>query len=132
MFEFHGWAVIGHSGPLLKHRLASLRDQLVRVDDGFGSIAELCTTSNELNVVYVHGLRNHRIESPSQLFAWLAEHVPDAYGLLYLRDDESSTAHTQNCFRVIKLARGQLSELPDPFLSPCIPTIEPEYKHSGD
>jgi hypothetical protein len=41
--------------------------------------------------------------------------------------DDEATGH-DNEFRVWRLARGCLEELPDPFLSPYIPTVEPPWE----
>ena len=37
-----------------------------------------------------------------------------------------------NDLTVVRLALGQLTELADPFLSPCVPTIEPPYDPQRD
>ncbi|WP_392551928.1 Imm7 family immunity protein [Orbus wheelerorum] len=44
------------------------------------------------------------------------------YGLLHLKNDESDDAFNEFGFFV--LARGKIRKEKDPFLSPCIPTIE--------
>jgi hypothetical protein len=86
-------------------------------DQGLPAIAQ------RLVVLYAHGLRNHRYEPVIELFGWVAGELPDSYGLLYIQDDEAEGHHDD--FRVWRLARGSFEELPDPFLSPYIPTVEP-------
>lgn len=141
MFEFHGWAVIkvddlddqGRDVFTLEELEAqvnqadaSLRIALAEMRDNF-CVFEIQHTCNGLRYLNVHGLRNHRYEPVIDLFRWVAANLPASYGLLYVHDDEDNgrTGHDySNCFRVWRLARGHLSEQDDPFLSPCIPTIE--------
>ena len=73
-------------------------------------------------MLLAHGLRNHRYEPVIGLFRWVAQNLPDSYGLLYLHDDEKENAGNE--FRVWKLALGTMAEENDPFLSPYIPTVE--------
>jgi hypothetical protein len=136
MFEFHGWVSINIDDQddadldVLDKRMEAaldlLRPQLAAADDEF-CVFELRHTCNDLHYLSVHGLRNHRYEPVIALFQWIADTLPECYGLLYVRDDED-TSRTQadfsNCFRVWRLAQGQLREEADPFLSPCIPVVE--------
>jgi hypothetical protein len=136
MFEFHGWAVITVDDPVdadlasleaqIDQAEAVLRHALADAADGF-CVFDIQHTCNALRYLNVHGLRNHRYQPVIDLFQWIANQLPACYGLLYIRDDEDIIRAGQdfsNCFRVWRLARGQLTEQSDPFLSPCIPTIE--------
>jgi hypothetical protein len=60
----------------------------------------------------------------SELLGFLAAALPGSFGILYERDDERIAPPGPNAFRVRVLARGRVSERDDPFLSPCVPTIE--------
>jgi len=126
MVEFHGWAVIRWNDALpgIEQQLAAIR-RAVEIARSDFSIAEMSTPGNDLTVVYVHGLRNHRASGIHQLFESVAHHAPESYGLLYVSDQEDPG--TDNAFRVWRLARGQFSEMADPFLSPRVPTIEARY-----
>jgi hypothetical protein len=77
----------------------------------------------------VAGARNHRHEPVIELFRWIAEKDPAAYGILYMYDDEDHHrgGDYQNEFRVWRLCRGSLQESEDLLLSPRIPTIEDPY-----
>ena len=128
MFEFHGWAVVIGAGmesglgldPVLNAALTEARN-------GF-SIAEVAMPGNGMRVVYVHGLRNHARPAILHLFEAIARTAPGSYGLLYVRDQEDRRgAGYDDSFRVWRLAHGQLTEEADPFLSPCVPTIEHAY-----
>lgn len=56
------------------------------------------------------------------LFVYIGRIAVGSYGLLYLHNDESDTSG--NSFRIYSLAKGVVNVHDDPFLSPCIPTIE--------
>lgn len=56
------------------------------------------------------------------LFQYIGKIAIGSYGLLYLHNDEDK--ENSNSFKVYKLAKGTVYEMTDPFLSPCIPTIE--------
>lgn len=139
MFEFHGWATIragdrdDPAADVIRARedeaINGVRAAIRDADDGFSSF-DLRRTGNDLIVLSVHGLRNHRYEPVIGLFRRIAAELPDAYGLLYVRDDEDRRrgADYENVFRVWRLARGRFEERDDPFLSPCIPTIEPPWE----
>jgi hypothetical protein len=80
VFEFHGWATIRVAGPDIDvarcHELEAvavprLRDAIARADDQF-SLFDVRQTSNELIVLYTHGLRNHRYRPVIELFRWVA------------------------------------------------------------
>jgi hypothetical protein len=136
MFEFHGWVVITVDDPddadlpILETQLdqaeAALAHAIADATDDF-CVFEIHYTCNALRYLNVHGIRNHRYQPVIDLFQWIADHLSACYGLLYVRDDEDRVRVGQdftNCFRVWRLARGQLTEQADPFLSPCVPTIE--------
>ncbi len=134
MFEFHGWATIRVPdtgfNPDRRHELEKiaverLRQAIREADDKF-SLFDVRTTGNELIVLYAHGLCNHRYTKVVELFSWVAAELPESYGLLYVHDDEANGQ--ENEFRAWRLARGELREMTDPFLSPCIPTLEDPWR----
>lgn len=76
--------------------------------------------------VIVSGYTNHRAQDAEEIFElyqYVAELSPKAYGLLYIWDDEDPNGLT-NEFQVFVLLRGGLHERRDPFLSPCIPVLD--------
>jgi Immunity protein 7 len=138
VFEFHGWATIRVPDPNIdvsrRHELEAvaipqLREAIARADDQF-SLFDVRQTGNELIVLYAHGLRNHRFRPVIELFRWVADELPESYGLLYAYDDE--VEGRDNEFRVWRLAGGRLEELADPFLSPRIPTVDLVPPYSCD
>jgi len=79
---------------------------------------------------YLHlgGHPNHRGQHGDEviaLFTEIGKLAPGSYGLLYVYDDEDPE-HNEG-FRVLRLARGVVTEHADPFLSPVVPTLEDPY-----
>ena len=136
MFEFHGWLSI-HSADrddpdpaVLEKRLdlaeSALRREVDKANDDF-SIFEVRRAGNGLRYLSVHGLSNHRYEPVIDLFRWAAENLSESYGLLYVWDDEDCRGDSRdysNMFRIWRVVQGTIDEYADPFLSPCVPTIE--------
>ena len=125
MFEAHGWANVGDDADL-NALVALVETASVSGSAEFNVMPSMnwCGTSLACTVC-----RNHRYERVFEVFRWLADHVPESYGVLYVRDQESGSA---NAFRVWRLARGRLTEHEDVLLSPCIPTIEDPYDSRSD
>ncbi|MEM7331114.1 MAG: Imm7 family immunity protein [Chloroflexota bacterium] len=138
MFEFHGWIKLQVDDSddadidVLVQRMnviiEKVQEKIKETDDNLSHF-NIAKAGNGLNFVSVHGLRNHRFEPIIDLFKWAAAHLPECYGLLYVWDDEDQKREEnyENCFRVWRLAQGQIDEKSDPFLSPCVPTIEKPY-----
>lgn len=134
MFEVHGWAAIrkdtSDSDEIADSQLIeALKAEIEKVQVPH-LISIHMATHNGLPCLSVAGCRNHRYELVIALFHWLAQRSTGSYGLLYVWDQEDFKrgGDYQNCFRVWRLARGKLEELNDPFLSPCIPTIEDGFR----
>ena len=136
MFHYHGWVVITVDDPndedleLLQaqedHVEAAIQLMLTPAKNN-NNICEIRRTGNNLRFLSVHGLHNHRHNAVIDLYKQIGDNFPACYGLLYIWDDEDiqrTGNDFSNCFRVWRLARGRLTEEQDPFLSPCIPTIE--------
>ena len=138
MFEFHGWITLRVDDTddadigILRAREESALEQLdaaIRDHCDNVSLFETRRTSNDLLVLMTHGLRNHTYTGVVNLYRWIAENLPQSYGILYVHDDEHPKH--DNDFRVFKLAQGKLSEHPDPFLSPYFPTVEKQWDGDG-
>jgi hypothetical protein len=70
------------------------------------------------------GLINRRRAEGERLdlfLAIIARRLAGSHGLVYERDDEMPGPYD---YRVKVMARGQITEHPDPFLSPINPTVE--------
>ncbi|GHI03915.1 Imm7 family immunity protein [Streptomyces cellostaticus] len=77
---------------------------------------------------YIHlGGHSHHRSAPDvfALFDHVAAIAPGSYGLLHVRDDEDP-GH-ENEIRVLRLARGTLTEHTEPLLSLCVPTLEDPF-----
>jgi len=140
MYSAHGWATIWPSFKndesvddlLEQERLEALRDDIAahieraglkRTQEHDNPFAEILPLNNEMHL-WLSGNTNHATEHTAivELFHYIAEVAPGAYGLLYTRNDEDATH--PNHFRVWVLARGTLVERGDPFLSPYFPDVE--------
>ena len=97
--------------------------------------------TNELN--NHHGLlqftvsRNHRATIMWEMLKYLAENSRGTYGIVYVHDDEDEKGNTHygrghadygNEYRVWRILQGELTELDDPFLSPIVPHILPNFE----
>ena len=136
MFQFNGWAIlrVDDSDDPDSSELTRREDEaqarheaaVHSFSDGV-SVLEVRTAGNDLRCLITHGLSNHRTSSVLDLYQWVADQFPCAYGLLYVWDDEDDSptrGDNTNCFRVWKLACGVLTEEADALLSPCMPVIE--------
>jgi hypothetical protein len=77
--------------------------------------------------VRADGLVNRRRDEAEELdalVAFIARRFPGAWGLLYERADDLPSPPGPGAFRVRVLARGEVTERLDPFLSPVRPLIE--------
>lgn len=129
MFEYHGWIALhasaGDEEPSdLDGAVEPLRRRLDELDSPY--LSDLRYMNGTL-FLHLAGYPNHRGSEGDEilaLFTEVGQIAPGSYGILYVGDDEDP-GH-ENEFRVFRMARGQVSEHPDPFLSPCAPTIEDE------
>jgi hypothetical protein len=132
MFEFYGWAKLRSdtyesTDEAMALLFAGVQSHLQQLRQD-GIVAHVDVGVDHFRVFLVAGLRNHLYRPVFDLFEWIAENGPGSYGLLYVWDDEDThVADYSEVFRVWRLARGELQEMDDPFLSPTIPTIEDPY-----
>lgn len=79
--------------------------------------------------------RNHRSSPVWEMLQWIADNGKDSYGLFYVHDDEDvvqelhrysrgTTENYDNVFRVHRILKGVVTELPDPFFGPIVPNID--------
>ncbi|GAB6931194.1 Imm7 family immunity protein [Paenibacillus sp. JCM 10914] len=131
MYEFHGWATIQESpAEVDAGQLDTIiqKIQLKITEFNWGSGLLSLNAVNGSYYLHVGAFTNRKgaeADEIASLYQLIARIAPGSYGLLYTRDDENAQG-LDNEFRVMVLARGQLTEQPDPFLSPCIPVIEDE------
>ncbi len=70
---------------------------------------------------------NHRGQDHEDLLEvlrYITEKLPGSHGLVYWLDDENPGNWVFDGYRVIVVARGELHERYDPFLSPKHPVVE--------
>ncbi|TJY40849.1 hypothetical protein E5161_17070 [Cohnella pontilimi] len=129
MYEFHGWAVLRyhtHDTDFEKQE-AHLKILLNFIFDIDTEKVVSIKQRNGLDSFLISGLHNHKAEYVLEIFTRIAELMPGSYGLLYIHDNEEFTDEKNNKFIVWKLARGQVIEQEDNYLSPYIPTVEDPY-----
>jgi hypothetical protein len=136
VFEYHGWVTIqatatGDSEFALLERIVERVRRAVR-DFGDLDLVDLRWV-NGVPVLHLGGMDKHGATiAPDllDLFTRVGELAPGSYGLLHVWDDQD--IEHDNDFRVHRMARGQVSERADAFLSPVAPTVVdayPEFDH---
>ncbi|MEU7186289.1 Imm7 family immunity protein [Streptomyces sp. NPDC045369] len=130
MYEFHGWFGIAETpeeadAGSLSEGVEDLRSRIAVLQ---WATAEVQLKSyNGQHFLIATGLVNRRRDEAAELND-LLDHVAarfrGAWGLLYERSDDFIGQPGYGAFRVRVMARGALIDRLDPFLSPCIPTIE--------
>ncbi|WP_392551802.1 Imm7 family immunity protein [Orbus wheelerorum] len=132
MIEYYGWISISDStyesddnemDSILNNINTFILKRQIDKDSGFIKIHGV----NGSYQLLVSGNTNHYsqdVRDIRELYQYIASIAKGSYGLLYLRNDESDDAFNE--FEVFVLSRGKIRKEKDPFLSPCIPTIEDE------
>jgi len=86
---------------------------------------DTCVANVNYSMIFqCSGGSNHRGTNHDNLLEvlrFVVSRLPGSFGLVYWSDDEDPD---MDGFRVIVIARGQLHERLDPFLSPKNPTVE--------
>ncbi|WP_431995087.1 Imm7 family immunity protein [Streptomyces griseoflavus] len=129
MFEYHGWITIRETAaedddePQLRETVDALRLHLARMESPY--LLDLRWMNGE-PFIHLGGFSNHR-SSPDVvgLFEHVAAVAPGSYGLLHVRDDEEP-GH-ENEMRVLRLARGMVTQHTEALLSPYTPTVEDPF-----
>lgn len=130
MHEFHAWIGLAQStyeddDHLLEVAIGEVRELVSR--SRWHDAAFEVVNLNGQHFFTATGLVNrrraegHRLD---EILALIARLLPGSWGMVYERDDESTDPPGPNAFRVRVMARGQLVDRDDPFLSPCNPVIE--------
>jgi immunity protein 7 of polymorphic toxin system len=130
MHEFHAW--IGLSESPEENDLGGLQQivdelqRLVAASNWPDAVFELRSLNGQ-NFLIATGMVNRRRAEGEQLdllISVVTRKLPGSWGLIYERDDEMPNPPGPNAYRVRVIARGQIWDRLDPFLSPCNPVIE--------
>jgi hypothetical protein len=130
VYEFHGWFGLAESTEEADTGgLAELVRELRTLLGGptwptAAADIRLLNGQYFLSVVGFVNRRRGEAGDLDDLLNFLARRLPGSWGMLYERDDEMPVPPGPNAFRVRVLARGQVTERLDPFLSPCRPLID--------
>ena len=130
MYEFHAWIGLSESPEEsdlggLQNVIDELRELVA--DSSWHDAAFVLRNLNGQYFLMADGLVNRHREEGERLDLFLAiitRKLPGSWGLVYERDDQMPDPPGPNAFRVRVLARGQIVERQDLFLSPCNPVIE--------
>lgn len=128
MFEYHGWVTIFDSPgddideSMLRRTAERVQRKLAELGDQH--LLDLRWINGQPSV-HLAGFASHSggwADRITELYAQIARLAPGSYGLLYVRDPEHAF-HGEE-FRIYRMARGQVTEHADPFLSPVAPVIQ--------
>ena len=132
MFEYHGWLVLvaapydTPTGDAHVRAAAESVRQLLAMPGEVPGLRDVRWVNGRAQV-HFGGAANRRPGEFDELLAGvrsLASRATGTYGLIHYHDGEDVDHH--DAFRVLVVRRGMVSEHPDPYLSPLVPTIEDE------
>jgi hypothetical protein len=127
MYELHAWALLSDD------TYESESDKIMEVvEDLKPLLARFPPHNTDASMRWLNGAmvftlslmanrRRFEADLVDTILDEISRRLPGSSGLVYDRDHDSPEG---NQFRVRVLARGQIIERGDPFLSPCRPTIE--------
>lgn len=130
MYEFHGWFGLAETTEEaddggLAQAVSELTAQVDALD--WKTSEASVVLLNGQHFLRLTGLVNRRrdeADDVERLLGFVADRLPGSWGLLYERSDDMPTPPGPGAFRVRVVARGQVREQLDPFLSPVQPNIE--------
>ncbi|TCB94441.1 hypothetical protein E0H26_21195 [Micromonospora zingiberis] len=131
MYEFHGWFRLSQTTEesdtgQLDAIIDELNELVVGLDFPTNVSAEVTVLNGEYYLL-LHGVANRRRDEAvgmRQVLQFVARRLPGSYGFLYEKDEEMPVPPGPNAFRVHVMARGEITERLDPFLSPIRPVVE--------
>jgi len=131
VIEWHGWATVRVTP---ENRDTEDDEEEEVLQEVRRIVAEASGNTNEVldlrDVNYTRqlwfaGSHNH-VATVVPVFEAIAAAAPGSYGLLYIHDDELP-APANNEWQVWVMKRGEVHQVPDPFLSPYRPTVEDSF-----
>ncbi|MBP2475095.1 hypothetical protein JOF53_003967 [Crossiella equi] len=126
MFEYHGWVTLRSTAAAVDPEPELDWAAIKRHVQEWGDYAVVDLRGhNGIPFAHMWGQPNHRLPDAIDFFAGLGRLAPGSYGLLHVWDDEHP--EHRNEFRVHRMVRGQVTEHPEPLLSPCLPVLEDKW-----
>ena len=131
MFEYHAWVTIQHSAgdesdAELRAAHRKVEQELEALSGGTGLVD--LRWVNGMSQLHLSGFLNRRSgegQDVIDVFCQVGRVAHGSYGVFYMLDDEDPSGKN-NEFQVLVMRRGDVTQQPDRFLSPCIPAIEDE------
>ena len=129
MIEVNGWVTIhittdGEEDPDELKNVVDVINRKIQQLKEFNGFFEI-KSMNGLYTLYF-GLNHNHDNGYSNLIRQLLNDIgklaPGSYGLAYIRNHEDSS--DSNKFKVLKVAKGIVTNENDRFISPCNPIIE--------
>ena len=129
MVEYHGWLNISQSidGENESDKILIVNQIKEKIATAFtdGRIVTLKIINGNV-MLHCGGIANHwdnEVKDVIAFFKFIATISFGTYGLLYVRDTDAIDERANN-FKIIRVAKGKLTEFKDTILSPCNPIIE--------
>jgi hypothetical protein len=131
MYYVHAWLILRESTT--EDESESLFNKIAQLGNLMQDKLNDCVPNEPImQVNFEHILQfsvshNHRGNAYDRLISvltWIARELPGSYGLVYWYDDETPGRSNYDGYNVVVVARGQLMNRYDPFLSPIAPVVE--------
>ena len=130
MYEYHLWIELSESTEesdcgQLETKIDALKT-LVREKLNCKP-ADPIVNVNYSELFQCSGGSNHRgtdHDSLMEVLQYLVESLPGSHGIVYWSDDENPGNAFFDGYRVLVVAKGEIHERYDPFLSPRVPVVE--------
>jgi len=129
MVEYHGWLNISQSidGENESDKILIVNQIKEKIATAFtdGRIVTLKIINGNV-MLHCGGIANHwdnEVKDVVAFFEFISTIAFGTYGVLYIRDTDVD-GDNSNYFKIIRIAKGKLTEFKDGILSPCNPTIE--------
>ncbi|GFI09586.1 hypothetical protein IMSAGC007_02049 [Lachnospiraceae bacterium] len=129
MVELHGWITFRETYKVFIEEEAHIDLLIRKIQEEINNLSWFKPKIEAQNgdwfiqfSIYANRI-NPQILEVFELCRKIGKIAEGSYGLIYLYDDEDTNGN-ENAFQVFSLARGELTNKKDFYLSPVIPTIE--------
>ena len=129
MIELHGWFTVRDTYKAVFEEGSRLHTAKKKIEEAIESLYWFKPQLKAMNGEWYSEFslycnrKNDEVAEIFELYKTVGRVADGSYGLIYLYDDEDM-GERENQFQVFVLARGEVKQQTDSFLSPVIPTIE--------
>ncbi|WDF78495.1 Imm7 family immunity protein [Mucilaginibacter sp. KACC 22773] len=127
MIEINGWISLESSTDgedKLTEEVILIINEIIESHNSFNQYFRILSINGNY-VVQIALNHNHNlgyVEMVNDLINDICKLAKASYGIIYLRDDENEFDF--NMFKILRIAKGQVSYENDKLISPCNPLIE--------